>query len=366
MRLTAWQRIALFALLVEHVFITVAILNYISQNTAHDLTDDELRPPQGETVDDESSFAVSSSLGGRRLSLSELMVDSSKKCENPELIRVDDVPTGPRPVRRKKIPLIVHQTSKTRCLTPRLYESVQIWREGFGASYYFHSDEAVELLFNQDWPEFPHLRDVLHCIPPNSGTVRADLWRYLVLWEFGGIYSDIDTIPTSKLTSETIADEDEAFFNVEAYHLLSQFFMAVSPRHPVMFYTIQRTLLNLMMLQDIGTMDVPLVTGPHALHQGFQQFMRDGGIVVPDHKTSKTPVKEGIYVGTNNHTVRALGKAEKPGEYLIRNKVILKDRRVDYKLMGMNHYSETNKRNLNQSCLQSLWKTYQADRRTSR
>jgi hypothetical protein len=83
-----------------------------------------------------------------------------------------------------KIPNIVHQTAKVRCVTPAFAEITNKWKLP-GYSYYFHDDDAVNRLLEMDFPEFPHLRVVLrNCV--TNGTLKADLWRYLVLWVYGG------------------------------------------------------------------------------------------------------------------------------------------------------------------------------------
>jgi mannosyltransferase OCH1-like enzyme len=129
----------------------------------------------------------------------------------------------------RKIPRIVHQTARSRCVTMKFLGVVDNWCLGDDWAHYFHSDDAIDRLFQQDWPEFPHLRTVLACID-GKGTLKADLWRYLVLWEYGGIYADVDTKP-NKFNATTITAEDDGFFIVEQYHILSQYFMATTPRH---------------------------------------------------------------------------------------------------------------------------------------
>ena len=139
-------------------------------------------------------------------------------------LALDDLVSGNR-----KIPRIVHQTSRSRCLTRSVSRIVKHWVLGDDWAYYFHSDEAIDRLFAQDWPEFPHISTMVACLN-GKGTLKADLWRYLVLWEYGGVYADLDTKP-NKFNATTISADDDGFFIVEQYHLLSQYFMAVSPRH---------------------------------------------------------------------------------------------------------------------------------------
>ena len=165
-----------------------------------------------------------------RIPLDKLVGDDRQECKDEQVyvpdqhLLYEDLFSGNR-----KIPRIVHQTARSRCVTEKFYDVVQSWVLGDDWAHYFHSDDAIDRLFQQDWPEFPHLRTMLACID-GKGTLKADLWRYLVLWEYGGIYADVDTKP-NKFNSTTISAEDDGFFVVEMFHVLSQYFMALSPRH---------------------------------------------------------------------------------------------------------------------------------------
>ncbi len=127
----------------------------------------------------------------------------------------------------RKIPKIVHMTSKTRCMTDKFEENINLWRFD-DHSLFIHDDDAVNRLLDKAFVEFPLLQDVRHCI--HSGAGLADLWyvskereqtsyqmterddtvtqnlhcipkkslpyfvhrRYVVLWVYGGLYTDID------------------------------------------------------------------------------------------------------------------------------------------------------------------------------
>lgn len=86
----------------------------------------------------------------------------------------------------RRIPKIVHVTSKTRCMTPYFIRNIGKWRFP-GYALYFHDDFAVDRLLSKYWPEFPQLQLLMSCV--KSGAAKADIWRLLVLWEYGGIYT---------------------------------------------------------------------------------------------------------------------------------------------------------------------------------
>ena len=53
----------------------------------------------------------------------------------------------------------------------------------------------MNALFDKEWPEFPQLRNSIDCLKNAGGAAKADLWRYLALWVYGGIYTDMDNSP---------------------------------------------------------------------------------------------------------------------------------------------------------------------------
>ena len=65
-----------------------------------------------------------------------------------------------------KIPKLIHQTGKRRCLTRNFDQMTSQWKSRFqGYSYYFHDDDALNRLLDMEFPEFPHLRTILrNCV----------------------------------------------------------------------------------------------------------------------------------------------------------------------------------------------------------
>ena len=59
-----------------------------------------------------------------------------------------------------------------------------------------------------------------------------------MMWEFGGVYADLDTGPTQDLDLAKVAGGD-AFFVRENYGYLSQYFIAAArPKHPLFFMAV--------------------------------------------------------------------------------------------------------------------------------
>ena len=64
-----------------------------------------------------------------------------------------------------------------------------------------------------------------------KGAMKIDVWRILIVYKYGGIYSDIDHYPGSKLSeTDPIQPDDEAFFLSDAWGRPSQWWFAMEPK----------------------------------------------------------------------------------------------------------------------------------------
>jgi mannosyltransferase OCH1-like enzyme len=268
----------------------------------------------------------------RRLpSLSQLARQvEPKTCPNNLTYVVNHVLVNQQ-VNLSEIPKVIHQTSKSRCVSPVFSNRISQWQFQ-EYSYYLHTDESVNKLLHMHFDEFPLLQDVLGCL--DCMTMRADLWRYLILWLYGGIYVDIDSKPGRAFSKEVLFPRDaDAVFVVEQYGLLSQYFMASRPRHPIFFYAVQVSLQNIWSASNIYTLRAPMATGPHALHTAFQLFQRQAGY----RAAAVYRVGAGEWTdGTS--TVAAIGDAKRPDKLVIRNSIPFEEKAKGYAEMGMNYF----------------------------
>ncbi|KAI9164282.1 hypothetical protein H9P43_008111 [Blastocladiella emersonii ATCC 22665] len=96
------------------------------------------------------------------------------------------------------LPSLIHLTWKTRDSLPSLGEEcLAKWRA-------LNPDHTVLLWTDYDALSlvrgyFPHLTPLYRALP--RGVMRADLFRYLVLATFGGVYADIDVCPLKPVSA---------------------------------------------------------------------------------------------------------------------------------------------------------------------
>jgi len=290
----------------------------------------------------------------------------SLKCEKSLLPIYNRVKDSTAYLQDTKIPRIVHLSYKSRCLPQDLANFTQMWSEALpNYSIFFHDDEAVDKLLHEEWNEFPHLHEILKCIK-SKGAMLIDLWRMLVLYKYGGLYTDIDNVPTKIFTEDLIEPSITGFLLSDRWTRPTQNFLALEPRHPIAYNTILEILKNVWNLEDIANPKVVFVTGPQALKIGFQKFAHKSGDEIFHHGNDM------YLTGFSNKTVKKLGNQlfidSKPGwddivphPHDMKLNVTRKERfQIE---SGAGHWiternKNKNRRKMARSCKQYLYKGY--------
>jgi mannosyltransferase OCH1-like enzyme len=117
---------------------------------------------------------------------------------------------GARPD-RQKIPRIIHQThSKPYAEMPREYRDQVDLVRGMNPEYEyrFYSDPECEQIIRSVYGDDSVELRAYVSLNPEYGPARADLFRYLLMYEHGGVYLDVKSSTTVPLR-EVIRESDE-------------------------------------------------------------------------------------------------------------------------------------------------------------
>jgi mannosyltransferase OCH1-like enzyme len=173
----------------------------------------------------------------------------------------------------RKIPRIIHVSFNQRCVAHDMAKSVDKWQRALpDHSLYFHDDDAVDRLLNLEWPEFPDLHELLACVQ-FKGAMKIDVWRILVLYRYGGLYTDIDNWPGQEFTPETIRPEDTFFSLSDSLDRPSQWLFGMEPGHPIGSLAMSEISRRIKRVRNIAKPAVVQITGPQALKRAYMSFM---------------------------------------------------------------------------------------------
>ena len=169
---------------------------------------------------------------------------------------------------KQTIPKVIFQTYKTRNLQKGMYQAAKSWsKKNPDYDYYFFDDAAqrqlIERHFEQDVLEAYDKLDV--------GAFKADLWRYCVLFIYGGVYADIDTVCLQQL-GKVISAQDSfiaPFAGIVPGGIFNAFICA-KKGHPFLDASIK--LATQMTLN--GGHDHPLsITGPLCMGRAINRIL---------------------------------------------------------------------------------------------
>ena len=171
--------------------------------------------------------------------------------------------------------------------------------------------------------------------------MKADLWRLLVLWEYGGMFSDLDSSP-NRLRPEHILPDDSAVFVVDKDRTTSFHWMAVQPRHPIVYLTLQIALYQLLWIWEIGKVNPVEVTGPAALRGGINEFLSR---TTEEYKKQINfewfaSVVAGNYTGPGGVNFKVLGSLDNDRDHWVFREMPMSEKEAAYENMGMHHFSK--------------------------
>lgn len=171
------------------------------------------------------------------------------------------------------IPKKIYQSWKTKELPKDAEENVKKLLELNPEYDYELSDDqdCKQFLLEHFGEEYALAFDII-----KPGAFKCDYWRYAKLYVLGGVYLDMDLVP--EVPFSEIIDEEDEFVSVADQWAFSvpkctiyQAFLAVAPKHPVMYYSFIFSFSNIMTRRS-DLFDLFSITGPVVVGQSLNMF----------------------------------------------------------------------------------------------
>ena len=174
-----------------------------------------------------------------------------------------------------KIPRNIFQTWETKNISSGFNNLTQTWKDKNPNYSYFFFDKYDREQFIKKHFETNVYNAYCRIIP---GAFKADLWRYCILYIYGGVYVDIDTICIGKI-DDFLNDNVEFITPVDlnncptiGTHNLFNCFIASIPKHPILLDCINRIVYNVENnIIPFSNLDF---TGPGVLGKSTNSFLK--------------------------------------------------------------------------------------------
>ena len=217
------------------------------------------------------------------------------KSHEPDWVRITDSPAQEVPSTQPRIPRQLFQTGPSALLHPKHFEAiVNLRARNSQLSHYFLDDQRADEYMADQWGDRPIYSVYQRSLIPQ---MRADIFRYCIVFDRGGYYLDINKSVAEPLESfhdashdglisfernpATIFPPPEAASHLaHPRNVVLQWAFGFSPRHPVLADTI--ALIEQASPYFQGDMDsvsqaVVMFTGPGAFTSAVRNFVAAQG-----------------------------------------------------------------------------------------
>jgi mannosyltransferase OCH1-like enzyme len=137
--------------------------------------------------------------------------------------------------------------------------------------YNFYSDENSQKFIQNNFDS--KVLEAYEKCPLN--VMKADLWRYCVIYYYGGIYADMDAV---LMTDPTVFLQPNSLlvFSPETDNIhLCQWTFAAPPKSPVLKSIIDLSVERILSCQEIkGDHIIHFLTGPKVFTDGIEKFLK--------------------------------------------------------------------------------------------
>jgi hypothetical protein len=141
----------------------------------------------------------------------------------------------------QKIPKVIWQTMKTDTVPVLMKNYIDTWiTQNPEYEYRLYDDDDILNFLTNDFPQFLEGYKKL-----KFGASKADLWRYLIIYKYGGVYADLDCI-CNKPLREWIDPAALFVTQLGINRDLCQWLIISVPGNPLFLKAAERSLENIL------------------------------------------------------------------------------------------------------------------------
>ena len=236
------------------------------------------------------------------------------------------------PNSKQAIPRIVHQTHKHKFeeLPSGLSKAVQSWIDT-NPEYehrYYSDKEMSDIMSDVTDTKVQSAYNKLQTLFPEKGALKADLFRLVIVQQYGGVYVDADTMAKTPLC-KIINEDDEFVSGIGMRKDLHQWIIIASPNHPFINIALEGTVDNILNTEPPkNNRKLEYWTGPPIYNKTIEDYCKK--------YASKLNMSPGVHKCPNNPNTYRIVK----GDFLGNNVIFKYDGYLnDLKKMGMSHWS---------------------------
>lgn len=167
-----------------------------------------------------------------------------------------------------------HKSIKYVMTKPKIFNALKSWsRYSKNFDYKFFDNEACDTFMINNFDS--DIYKAYLSLP--LGVMKSDLWRYCVIYKYGGIYADADTIcninPGIFINNSYLTVSPEPTHNY-----FCQWSFAAPAGSPILKQIIDLSVERILKLNKGDTINVHYLTGPAVFTDGIIKYLNDNNL----------------------------------------------------------------------------------------
>lgn len=156
---------------------------------------------------------------------------------------------------------------------PKLRFAVKSWlKKTSEFKYFFYDDNKCDKFMEEIVGG--KIYDAYKRLPLK--VMKADLWRYCIIYEYGGIYADTDTI--CKIDANLFLNDALLTIVPENNVHLCQWVFSAPPKSPILREIINLSVKRILEIKEIkGEHIIHHLTGPGVFTDGIEKYLNENG-----------------------------------------------------------------------------------------
>jgi alpha 1,6-mannosyltransferase len=181
------------------------------------------------------------------------------------------------------IPKNIFQTHKSLNYVkskPKILNAMKSWVKFSNEfNYYFYSNKMCDKFMRENFDE--RIYKAYSMLP--MGVMKADLWRYCIIYKYGGIYSDIDTI--CKVNPNIFISDSQIIVSPEINcPYFCQWTFSGAAGSPILKTVIDLSVERILTTSIKGEHIIHYLTGPALFTDGIEKYLKENSLPVFDKK----------------------------------------------------------------------------------
>jgi mannosyltransferase OCH1-like enzyme len=162
---------------------------------------------------------------------------------------------------------------------PKLVKAIKSWLKYTNTfNYKFYNNAMCDDFIKNNFDD--KIYNAYSLLP--MGVMKADLWRYCIIYKYGGIYADTDTVclfnPHIFINDSllTIVPENETH--------LCQWVFSAPPNSPILKSIIDLSVERILNTPIKGEHIIHYLTGPSVFTDGIEKYLKENGLPIFSNK----------------------------------------------------------------------------------